>query len=257
MTTETLIIPDIHNKIDIADQIAAEQPDVDRVVVLGDVFDFWGDTPRDARRVARWLKSKLDAGWEFVWGNHDLPYAFLHRFPCPGWTLEKHKAISDILTPEDWRKFVPWTWCGPWLLSHAGIHPFWLMDLTRKENESWKEKLRQRIDQLYFITVQDLKQGVTPPILNWCSPIRGGSNLAPGVTWQDWYEFRALDDLPQIVGHTQTKDVRQKLSSNGTPSFCLDSVLRHYAVVDEEGTLRIHYGPRLPWRGCAVEAMAS
>ena len=50
----TLVIPDVHNRIDRADWFLRElESIVDRVVFLGDYFDDWGDGPIEAERTAR------------------------------------------------------------------------------------------------------------------------------------------------------------------------------------------------------------
>ena len=57
---KTLIVPDIHNKIDIVDEaIEAFKTSVDEIVFLGDIFDDFGDTLQDAKDSAIWLKNRL------------------------------------------------------------------------------------------------------------------------------------------------------------------------------------------------------
>ncbi|MGB9030556.1 MAG: metallophosphoesterase, partial [Acidobacteriaceae bacterium] len=99
---KTLIIPDIHNKIEIADWIVGAEP-ADVVVYLGDYFDDFGDGPEDARRVAEWLnRTALRDDRVCLIGNHDVPYLFpatLKHTMCSGWSVAKAQAIKVTIDP--------------------------------------------------------------------------------------------------------------------------------------------------------------
>ena len=74
--TRTLIIPDVHNATERVEEVISEQgAGCDRIMLLGDYFDQFHDTPADAERVARWLMaSTQDSRRIHLLGNHDLPY---------------------------------------------------------------------------------------------------------------------------------------------------------------------------------------
>lgn len=121
----TLIIPDIHNAVSIAQGIIDAHP-ADRRVFLGDVYDDFGDTIAQAQAAARWHRVQLaDSRNIFLFGNHDMPYAFDGNplLACSGYTSHKKMAINRILTASDWAKVKLYVHLDGWLISHAGLHP--------------------------------------------------------------------------------------------------------------------------------------
>jgi len=87
----TLIIPDIHHHTQNAEHWLRSQR-YDRVVFLGDYFDDFNDTARDATNTARWLRERMDATTDiFLLGNHDAAYLFtgLPELGCAGFTQQK------------------------------------------------------------------------------------------------------------------------------------------------------------------------
>ncbi len=219
-----LILPDIHHRIDIADQIA-EQERPDAVYCLGDYQDDFGDTVSLARSTARWMKEKLDQGWILLWGNHDLPYAFPQPgLSCPGHTKEKEQAVNLELTGTDWLKLRFWTYCGPFLLSHAGFSHHWLHPMFGLD----QEYLNDLSDEVY----QSLLGAGTPDIISWCSQGSGGSHPWSGPMWMRWHELRPIEGIHQIVGHTGHTNIRVKKGS-GSDNYCLDTHSKHYMIVEE------------------------
>ena len=68
--------------------------------------------------------------------------------------------------------------------------------------------------------------------------VRGGDQAKGGCTWLDWdEEFEDIPGVPQIVGHTIGKEPRWKGAS-----LCLDTQLRHYAVI-EDGKVTVKETP--------------
>src|SRR6266478_5050422 len=95
----TLIIPDLHHHTENADYWLRSQT-YDRVILLGDFFDDFGDDISDARQTAMWLRRRLDSSDDVVLlGNHDAAYMFSHldALYCPGFTRAKAKAIQEVL----------------------------------------------------------------------------------------------------------------------------------------------------------------
>ena len=218
----TLVIPDIHNDIDRADAIIAQET-FDRVVFLGDYFDDFGDTPMDSEDVAAWLKHQLmEPNRVCLLGNHDAAYAFKdRRFRCSGWTPQKQQAIDVIMKPKDWKKLHPA--CpvdDTYLLTHAGIHPHWLQN---------KETTR---DEVYdFILLRDyfvFENGFDD--LFGAGYSRGGSLPYGGITWLDYGEFEDSPTFKQVFGHTKGHNIRKTKGG----SYCLDTGLAHYAIIEND-----------------------
>lgn len=240
----TLVIGDIHHQVDLADAIAAKHPECERKICLGDYQDDYYDTPAQARNTALWMKSRAEEDWELLMSNHDLCYALpIQQHQCPGWTGAKYNEVFDILGRSFWTRQVKlWTWCGPWLLSHAGFTPYWPRYYWQKPAVSIvaETELRQR-----------LRDGLTDPILHW-SRTRMENAAQSGFLWADWSELQPISRVCQLVGHTPAHDVRirefgplESDSSSYGVNICIDTVLRSYAVIGEDHQVRFYYSSRM------------
>ena len=127
-----LIIPDIHEKIDLTDQIIARYPDCRFRYFLGDYWDSfeWEFHPDHWRRVARWLlKISQDPQNVLIAGNHDVHYYNngAKHYLCSGYISSKHQMIAQEM-PSNWL-IQHCHWIYPvmhgdqlTLLSHAGLN---------------------------------------------------------------------------------------------------------------------------------------
>lgn len=193
----------------------------DQRVFLGDIYDDFGDSPKIAAKTARWHKEQLqDPKNVFLWGNHDLPYAFWHNksLKCSGNTRDKAEAINAIMERGDWDKTKFFARVDGWLISHAGLRH----DIAEDALETEAPVALRAAD-----TIQD----------HWmiaAGYARGGHWKLGGLTWLDWNEeFQPIPGIKQIVGHTPGKQPREKDSN-----YCLDTHLKHAAIL-EDGKLEI------------------
>lgn len=226
----TLIVPDIHERLDRLTRLLQDHIEkADRVVFLGDWFDAFGvvDLHR-VGQICQFINGHIDGITHegrtipvtFLLGNHDCHYFFSHGgFKCSGYNHQKWEVI-DTNVPDGIReKFQISTTVGPYRVSHAGYTEATL-PYCRPEVE--KEALAAAF------------AGEFDPLFG-AGHARGGSQLIGGPTWLDWNnEFEHIEDYPQIVGHTEGKDVRVKggLAAQHN-SYCLDTGLRHCLFVDE------------------------
>lgn len=263
---KTLIIPDIHNKINRADAILEQERQFDRVVFLGDIFDSFGDTPEIAGESAKWVKEKMkDNRFIFLWGNHDISYRFDNDLAfCPGSSVEKYQAIREILNDKD---FDTWNFFRieqGFLLSHAGLHPKFLppiwqeKDLTTEnlkkylveESEICRKKLSSSYEQHWFYLVGDARR--RPP---------KGIDVG-GLLWCDARsEFEPVPGLSQVFGHTPSRAfpviiygdtglgrinsetcLAKSIDVKDHWNVALDCHLEFYAVI-EDGKLQIKRSP--------------
>jgi hypothetical protein len=219
----TLIIPDIHHKISVVDEVL-ERESFDRVVFLGDYFDDFNDGPEEARRTAEWLRAHVeDARFTFLYGNHDVPYRFsAPGLECPGYHLDKWMVVVQVLTESCWSRFQLHAWVDGILLTHAG----W----NRRFAGAGGEVSAEFIDRLCAECLRDLSEGRMHPLAA-AGTSRGGREPSGGVTWQDWRELEPIPGLRQIVGHTPDLRVRQKQVGRGS-AVCLDTRLLHYGCLE-------------------------
>ena len=224
-----LIIPDIHHKIAKADQILAAQP-AGEVYFLGDYQDDFLDTPAQARDTAQWMKRQIEAGHNLLWGNHDLPYAFLpDRHGCAGYTAEKAAAVRRVLTLDHWKQLRLWYIIPaaprPWILSHAGIERPWIPAGVKDPVAYLAALEEEALDALY-------RRDESHPLLFFCSAARGGRDPFSGPLWMDWGDFRPISGFNQVVGHTPLRNPDEFSRADST-NWCLDTHLNHYAVLDD------------------------
>jgi hypothetical protein len=247
----TLIIPDIHNKIQWAeDVIHFEERDggiIDEIVFLGDYFDAFGDTLFDMACTADWLVGSVkDKRRVHLLGNHDASYLH-YQLRCSGHThgkqvyMDSREDVRSLLLslPTEHR-------VGPWLLSHAGVG---------ERFSTWRSLNPRK--KLF-----DVNGYVTP--VGWISVAATGSNAYSGPLWhRPWEAVSGRDKYAgvcQVFGHT--KGVEPRIWVNSRPggefegllktpvrvvplnpkgemedqiSVCLDTDGHSYAVIDHDG----------------------
>lgn len=251
-----LIIPDIHNKFGIAEEIVAKHPEATDVWFLGDYFDSFEDSRftetqnvHIAYDTAKWLKWSLSKpNRHHLFGNHDLPYVTHNTVDCPGWNHDKHKLVESILDFEDWEKIQFNGWIGDILLTHAGLSGFLQSNLHNIPYED----VRDFIDSQNLIARKRLlmDNGVISSILWSRGHERGGYEQTGGVVWCGLHEeFYPIKSIRQIFGHTCDPELhpskRLHPAIRDNRNYCIDSYLRYYATVSN-GDISIHFND---WNG--------
>ena len=274
MANRTLIIPDIHHKYRIAEQIIAkEQPDL--TVFLGDYFDDFGDSPEITDKTAKWLVESLShdtidgknrrgkkSRRIHLIGNHDLHYMTKNKnFQCSGYSEQKWRVINshDI----DWSKLRLYYWLGSeddghasnedncsgnhagsigcnktssrWLCTHAGFSNRLFMQQRKTYSETVRGVLQRAEEDLRNVHNESMGH-----VFLHAGHVRGGTNSVGGLVWCDYAEFDDIPNTRQIFGHTRDFKVRHK-STNATSSehYCIDTVLCDYAICEDYNTMTI------------------
>ena len=225
-----LVIGDIHNRIKLADVYLKRHPNTP-VIFLGDYFDDFGDSVIEAADTARWLKNSLNQPDRIhLIGNHDFPYMVHGKVWCPGWTPEKHKAVNEILTPEDWSKLKYFHYEKNFYFSHAGITEYWFAEPIT--GNITPERVENIINQCKQNIGSELDLGPIWAPDRW----RGGDSPVGGILWCDW---RGLDHIPninQIVGHTPSREVIQSKDEELNSIHILaDTFLKQAVLLSETG----------------------
>lgn len=207
-----LIVPDVHLHHEQAEKIISkEKPD--EIIFLGDAFDDFDDTPQMVYETSEWFKWSLNQkNRSHIYGNHEIHY----RFPnatnnrCGGYEQYKSITINDIVKPDDWNKLKFFhVLDNKWLLSHGGIHPYWIDPVKFRE----EGEVSITLDKLVSKLEQDTKECVKlleENRYNWICIAgfsRSRSPFVGGLLWLDFgQEFHPIRGIHQIVGHTPSRD---------------------------------------------------
>ncbi len=271
----SLILSDIHNRIEIAQKIMDSVPH-DLCVQMGDLWDSYGDNYFDAIKTSVWVKNQLDNNPKYIQltGNHCSAY----RWPsstcrnCSGFTLDKCHAINSILSKKDWDKFLPYFYHaeGNWMISHAGFDKSIFQDDLRND----LSKLKDAFDS----AILDIEGEKRYHPYFGVGYARGGSQEHGGITWEDFNSINPIPEYNQIVGHTILKEPTIKFRTEkkylktipfnsglvsphnanrldlGDIVIGIDTNNRHYALITD-GILTIHEIP-IEWSKSYEDDMA-
>lgn len=207
------VIPDVHNKVDVAQKILDENTGkADLFVFLGDYFHSFGDEDSDMLVTGRWLTECIKRkDVVCLIGNHDASH--MHQDArCSGWSRGK-QAYWDLMAKSDeffngcdlMSSFTT----GDLVLTHAGVY--------------------DGIDFEECVTaVNNLKNHGLYDGRFLDAHFRDGGSMNPaGILWGR-PQYNKVDESVgyQIFGHTEFRRPVQKGKWT-----CLDTGLGHYAVV--------------------------
>lgn len=242
----TLIIPDIHNKIDVADKIIHNVgSSVEHIIFLGDYFDSFDETPESIYDTAAWLSDSLKKdGRTHLIGNHDLNYMTPNKnLKCSGFSQDKYDIISGHNIP--WERLQMFCWLGEdlkdrddkrWLCTHAGLSNGFYTEMI-KENGALSVQEMMEMSLADYENMHDESYNTR---FFQVGEIRGGSAKVGGTAWCDYEEFTDIPGTRQIFGHTRGDDIRRHHGEHGAEHICLDTMLNHYAVYEHDtGTINV------------------
>ena len=229
-----LIIPDIHNKVDLVEKILDMEKGLhEKIIFLGDYFDNFFDTPKDAAKTAEWLKKSLThKNRVHLIGNHDMSYAYPDNAQlfCPGFTPAKCEAVNKIMSFEDWDK-IDWFHAETVkdkdvLFSHAGFTPNLYSDYA---GDLWIPRIRDIVKN----TKVDAKSGIYSKYLA-AGHSRNGREVYGSFLWEDFWEADSANEIYQIVGHTPLSYFKKRASTDKTCNIvCLDTHLNYYFIMED------------------------
>lgn len=239
--SKILIIPDIHLRHELVEKII-KQVEHNSIVFLGDNFDDFDDTPEMIINTAKWFHWSINQKNRIhLTGNHDVHYWFTDNSStrCSGYGQFKSIIINDVVTKTDWEKLRFFTTIDDqWLLSHGGIHPYWI---TSKETPTLK-LIKESLEQDSTLAIKKFYSkdghwfGVAGKARSYTA------NYPGGLLWCDWNdEFEPIRGIHQIVGHTPQYNVNWKIiNSDGSykkqfvaPNLTNDKNVR-VSVLNEE-----------------------
>jgi hypothetical protein len=201
-TKTTLILGDIHHRVDQADEIIRHVK-ADEVISIGDAFDDFVEDPEVVRHTAEWFVDFVNQpNHIFIAGNHEMHYAFANRsFVCSGYQQWKYFQINDIVSRKDWNKMVYYHILdGKWLLSHAGLHNLHVPPEIVKLHTDRPKFLAELST---YLDAQIIEGHRNNSWIFGAGHSRGGDQRVGGITWNDFErEFYPVKGLNQIFGHT-------------------------------------------------------
>jgi hypothetical protein len=227
--SRVLVIGDIHQNHQRANQYINNWDG--QIVFLGDYFDQFHDSPEDARATAEWLKDSLQHSNRIhLMGNHDFHYMLPvgSGVFCSGYSPEKHKVVSEVLSMEDWNKVKYFHAENNCWFSHAGVSYKWFSHPVLGIN---KEVVEQVITKA--------KEDIAAQIYNtsnvgalWAADhYRGGRYDKGGLLWCDWRILDFFEDIVQVVGHTPRDEVKSH-SRKGGLNINIDTHLKECIILD-------------------------
>jgi hypothetical protein len=198
-----VIAADPHNNYEKIDSIFKKE-DGDINICLGDWFDsFTLDDTSNYIATAKYLKDVFLPNPKnyTLFGNHDLHYLFNAPTSwCSGYEQWKYDAIDKVIGKvrgDIQDKFYWSIVVDDILLTHAGLDKRFLPPICDTNEVIFKYLDENDNDARTKLKINDL---------HWFYGVghaRGGNLKAGGIVWCDFdHEFQPIDDLKQIVGHT-------------------------------------------------------
>ena len=201
-----VFVGDIHGRVE----------DVERAlgrdglkVFVGDFVDSYNRVITDQRKCLDLVLDAIDRGEaRAIFGNHELSYLRQHH-RCSGWNGAMHHIMQEY-RDRIMQKFEPFVLLEDRILvTHAGL-----------TGHIW-ERFDCTLDNIADTLRQWWPQDGSP--MHWIGGIRGGSELWGGPFWCHFpNEFKPVEGLVQIFGHTSGYDIR----SEGI-NYCIDNSRRH------------------------------
>lgn len=257
---KTIVIGDIHQRIESVKRILETEKNYDEVVFLGDWFDSFYDPPVVAgmEETCEYLKHLIldhpdKSKFVFLLGNHDMSYIYNNKassmvsakkgysqdFYCSGFTVSKAKQFRrcfyDELLRDDffYKNFKPAHRTQNFILSHAGLHERHIpvgLDIDKV------------LEEILPFVWKNFRDYTIPHhwLLSGAGRCRGGECTVGGIIWLDWrHEFEASSAIGrQIVGHTTIKEPDCIHMNTNKESWNLDTEKDYGIILDGRMTTK-------------------
>lgn len=172
---KTIIVGDLHGRIEIAEQLLKEDCNI---VFIGDYLDSFDRSIEDQLKLLSLIRTNVQESngrIKALLGNHELSY-IEPSMRASGYNYD----TAATLRANDFEYFLNYVWVDDFLISHAGVSGALL-----KNKECTLDN---------YLKDEDFLQ---------IGRRRGGRDEVGGLFWCDWFsEFDPLPDTPQVVGHS-------------------------------------------------------
>lgn len=255
---KTLVIGDIHQRVDSVKAILEAEKNYDEVVFIGDHFDSFYEPPYVAsfEHTCDYLKHLVldhpnKDKFVFLLGNHDVSYIYENKdystkgisktlkYYCSGFTkskaskFRKHFFDKGLKDEFFFKHFKIAHRTQGWTLSHGGIsmeHFPYGYTTERLVNELLPDVWRNFRNLEYNHNWLISGAGVH----------RGGNHNVGGVLWLDWRAefYPSIDIGKQIVGHTTVREPECLMMNTECESWNLDSEKDYGIIIDGRMTTK-------------------
>jgi len=220
-----LIIGDIHGDYQKLQRIV-EYADTEHMLFVGDFLDSFVFHYIEQIKCVDLILSLIESGKaDAILGNHELSYIY-PIMTCSGFRSQTKSLLEQEHRLERikylFKKHV-YLKEQKILITHAGM--------TAQFATNYKidsSNIDIRLDELSKLPLRD------NPIYN-IGTARFGSSNYPGIFWCDWnHEFRPIDGIRQVMGHTHVYDIR--LNDGNYNIDCLqhkNKILRYDMISDK------------------------
>ena len=219
------VIGDIHGTTKFLDcyiKIQENDPDVDKIIVLGDWFDPYIDVDFDIM-IERYNEfvdiCKSDDRIISILGNHDIAGYIVYN-DCTNRTVRFGKMkqrITDVIEPNLSESYLTYK-IGDYMFSHAGVSQDWLNDIGQYDSCN------------YVDDIMNCKKGWTEDELtdictfyynDWSGC---GDNEHQSCVWirPNSLNISAIDGYNQVVGHTRLEKITKFSLKNGKDLWIVD-----------------------------------
>lgn len=236
-----LIIPDVHGRTFWRKAIE-ENPDVERIIFLGDYFDpyeyeliSYNDIMQGFKDIIE-LKKKAPEKVILLLGNHDCHY-FLPMEQCSRYNMWKEDEYKDLFLGNiDLFSMYHREEIGEkrFIFSHAGILSGWVLKYKMSGIQDEEELCWDNLPDLDSLLINN--RDLLGKYLNDVSYYRWGPDSYGSIVWADADEhirpqFKE-ENIIQIFGHTQQESDPYIL---GNHAYCLDC--RRAFLINENGDI--------------------
>lgn len=219
------VIGDIHGTTKFLDcyiKIQKNDPDVDKIIVLGDWFDPYINVDFDIM-IERYNEFvdiwKSDDRIISILGNHDIAGYIIYN-DCTNRTVKFGKMkqrITDVIEPNLSESYLTYK-IGDYIFSHAGVSQEWLNDISKYTSCN------------YVDDIVNCKKGWTEDELtDICSFYPNdwsgyGDNVYQSCVWirPNALYKSAIDGYNQVVGHTRLEKITKVSLKNGKDLWIVD-----------------------------------
>lgn len=239
----TLILPDLHGRVEVLEAILEDAGSVDDVVSVGDLIHGGPNTIKSDQAILRMAEDLIDV---IVMGNHEQAFLGGARFRGCDSAATIAPTLMELEADGILREV---HLVGPYLITHAGL------GITQVTYDPTEDDGLDVYDQLCDIAASPRALKFSEyaasdsygRVFLACGRARGGRDGYGGVTWRD--DSEPLLDIPQVYGHTPHGVAWHGESHT---QVCIDCGVvlqtKHYAyaVIHDDGSLEVtevHDGP--------------